>query len=163
MRSRYVQKSLFVPNRSQTLPDFAFGATDTTKKIIAQLHRETVAPATPIFWRFLIQAKCRKTHFKHWRRYYTTLKPCSFNINRTKAFRLFRFTNLSDPALPHFQPRPILTCKIMKNTVFGALHPFFDIETMFLQYKPYKVTLFIEGIMFLRPHLDPATPLFHNF
>ena len=44
-------------------PDFAFGATDTTKKFIAQLHRETVAPATPIFWPITYTGKMSKNEF----------------------------------------------------------------------------------------------------
>ena len=36
--TRYVQKSLFVPNQSQTLPDFAFGATETTKNHILSIE-----------------------------------------------------------------------------------------------------------------------------
>ena len=150
MGSRYVQIFTFCPQSIPDSPQILPLGLLIPKKI----HRPNPSGNSGcgrahLFGLLLMQVKCRKTNFKHWRRYPTTLKPCSFNINRRKTFRLFRFSNLSDHTQSHFRPRPILTGKIMKNAVFGALHPFFDIENMPLQYKPYKVTLFNEGLRFL--------------
>ena len=47
-------------------PDFAFGATDTTKKISSpnSIGKQWLRPR-PFFCLLLIQVKCRKTNFKH--------------------------------------------------------------------------------------------------
>ena len=58
-----VRNHFLSPIDPRLSPDFAFGATENTKNFIAQLHRETVAPATPIFWPIPYIGKMSKNAF----------------------------------------------------------------------------------------------------